>query len=97
MSLNLRYFAPLLISAGATASIALAPIATAAPGVLPEPGSEDASATIKDIKAQGYDVQINWDNGYPDVPLSQCWVNDINTADTTGPLPTAYVDIECPK
>jgi hypothetical protein len=97
MSLNLRYFAPLLISAGAAASIALAPIAPGEQDVLPQPGSEDASATIRDIKAQGYDVQINWDNGYPDVALSQCWVNDINTADATGPLPTAYVDIECPK
>ena len=92
MSLKSRYFAPLLVVVGAAAWIAVAPIAAADP-VLPEPGSESASATITDLKAQGYNVSINWVNGVPDVSLSQCWVNAINTADA----PTAYVDIECPK
>ncbi len=83
---------------GPGAWLALVPIA-AADSVLPGAGSEDASATIKDLKAQGYNVSINWVNGYPDVSLSQCWVNSINTADASGQstLKTVYVDIECPK
>jgi hypothetical protein len=99
MSLKSRYFAPLLVVVGAAAWIAVAPIA-AADAVLPVAGSESASATIKDLKAQGYDVAINWVNGNPDVSLSQCWVNAINTADVSSnpnTLSTAYVDIECPR
>jgi predicted Zn-dependent protease len=97
MSLQSRYFAPLLVVGGA-AWIAVAPIA-AADSVLPVAGSESASATIKDLKAQGYNVAINWVNGIPDVSLSQCWVNAINTADASSQntLKTVYVDIECPK
>jgi hypothetical protein len=95
MSLMLRYFAPVLISASAAASVALVPIANADPA-LPEPGSEDAAATIRDLKGRGYDVQINYDNGVPTVDLSQCWVNNIDTADAVGSLKPVYVDIECP-
>jgi hypothetical protein len=98
MSITWRYAPPLLISAGAAASIAVAPIAAADSGVLPQPGSENASHTINDLTAQGYDVQINWVNGIPRVDLSQCWVNGINTAAAgAAGLQTAYVDIECPK
>src|SRR6185312_8484610 len=49
-----------LISAVA-ASVILAPAASADPA-LPQPGSENASATIGDLQALGYDVQINYDN-----------------------------------
>jgi hypothetical protein len=97
MAIACRYLAALLIT-GAAVSIAVAPIATADSGVLPQPGSENASDTINDLTGQGYDVQINWVNGIPKVDLSQCWVNGINTAASTGGgLRTAYVDIECPK
>ena len=96
MSFMSRKFAPLLISAGAATAIAVAPIAVADPA-LPEPGSENAAATISDLEGQGYEVQINYDNGVPDVDLSQCWVNNINTADAVGSLKSVYVDIECPK
>jgi hypothetical protein len=85
----------LVVWAGAV-WIAYAPIAGADPA-LPVAGSESASATIQDLESQGYDVQVNWVNGYPRVSLSQCWVNSINRADATGSLPTVYVDIECPK
>jgi hypothetical protein len=68
MSLQSRYFSPVLVVAGATAWIAVAPIATADP-VLPVAGSESASATIKDLKAQGYDISIDWVNGIPDASL----------------------------
>lgn len=84
-----------LISAVA-ASVILAPTASADPA-LPQPGSENASATIGDLQALGYDVQINYDNGVPNVDLSQCWVNSINTAAATGTLKTVYVDVECPR
>jgi hypothetical protein len=98
MSLHSRYFAPLLIVGGGAVWIAAAPVAAADPS-LPVAGSESASATIKDLKAQGYNVAINWVSGIPDVSLSQCWVNSINTADASSQdtLKTAYVDVECPK
>jgi hypothetical protein len=97
MSLTSRYIAPLLVSAGAAAAIAVAPIGAADPA-LPTPGSEDASATISDLESRGYDVQVQYTNGLPDVDLNQCWVNTINTADTAaGGLRTVYIDVECPK
>jgi hypothetical protein len=98
MSLMSRYFPPLLASAGAAAAIAVAPIAAAADPALPQPGSEDASATISAYESSGYEVQVQYTNGLPDVDLSQCWVNTINTNDANaGGLRTAYVDVECPK
>ena len=96
MSLGSRYVAPSLISVGAAAAIAVAPIAAADPA-LPQPGSENAAATISDLEGRGYDVQVNYVNGIPDTDLSQCWVNNINTADATGTLATVYIDVECPK
>jgi hypothetical protein len=93
MSFKPRYFALLLVAAGAVASIAVTPIAAGDPPNVPQPGSESATATINDLAGMGYNVQINWVNGNPDVSLSQCWVNGIDTA----AAPTAYVDIECPK
>ena len=98
MSDKSRYFAAVLSSAGAAAAIAMAPTAAANPGILPQPGSENASDTINDLVAQGYNVQVNWVNGYPRVTLSQCSVTGINTADaTSGALRTVYIDIVCPK
>jgi hypothetical protein len=97
MSLKSRFSALLLIFAGTAASISVAPIAAAESGVLPQPGSENARDTLSDLTQQGYDVQINWVNGYPRVSLDQCWVNNINTADAKGTLRTVYVDIGCPK
>ncbi|HZQ33195.1 MAG TPA: hypothetical protein VFB19_15840 [Mycobacterium sp.] len=93
MSLK-AYVAPLLASA---LVVMAGPPRAAADPALPQPGSENASDTISDLQAQGYDVQINYDNGTPDVDLSQCWVNSINTAAATGSLKTVYVDIECPR
>jgi hypothetical protein len=96
MSQLSRCFAPVLVSVGAAAAIAAAPIALADPA-MPTPGSENAADTIKDLKGLGYDVQLNYDNGIPDVSLSQCWVNNIDTSDAVGSLKPVYVDIECPK
>lgn len=75
------------------------PIAAADTVDPPQPGFENASATLTDIEARAYDdVQINWVNGIPSVSLSQCWVNGVNTAAAASSgLRTAYVDIECPQ
>lgn len=95
MSLHLRYVAALMIGAGA--SIALAPLASADPPNIPEPGSESAAATIGDLDSAGYDVSINYENGTPNTPLSQCTVTDINTVGSAGSQPIAYVTINCPR
>jgi hypothetical protein len=88
MPLKPRYFAPLLVAAGAV-SIAVAPIAAAA----------GADATIDNLQAKGYMVQINWVNGGAE-PLSVCTVTAINNPDSS-PQPksstTLYVDVMCPN
>lgn len=93
MLLKPTCFAPLLVAAGAVASIAAAPIAAA---------DGSASATIADLQAQGYDVQINWVRGASRVPLYYCTVTGINNPNRTGNPPdpltltTVYVDVLCP-
>jgi hypothetical protein len=96
MSLSSRHVAPLFVAVTA-AGIAMASIAAADPA-LPGAGAEDAGSTISAYESAGYDVQINYDNGVPDVDLGQCWVNSVNTSDATaGGLKTVYIDVECPK
>ena len=53
----------------AAATLGLAGTASAAP-------LEDGSAAdaINQLRAQGYNVQLNLTNGYRDVPLSECSV-----------------------
>ena len=90
MSINPRYFAPLLVAAGAVASIAVAPIAAA----------DGADTTISDLQAQGYTVQINWINGFDTKPLSLCSVvaiNDPNSSPQPVTSTTLYVDVWCPN
>jgi hypothetical protein len=94
MSLELRYVAPLLLGVGA--SIVLAPLAVADPSI-PEPGSESAAATIRDLDAAGYDVSLQYENGVPNGGLSQCTVTDINTQGSAGSQGIAYVTINCSK
>lgn len=96
MSQISRYFAMFFVSVGAAASIAVAPLAAADPA-MPTPGSENARDTLTDLRSLGYTTQINWDNGVPDVGLSQCWVNNISTSGGGAGIKTAIVDIECPK
>ena len=55
MSLASRYFTAVLVFGAGAASIAVGPIVLADPA-LPEPGWEDAGATISDLQARGYDV-----------------------------------------
>jgi hypothetical protein len=92
-----------LLAAGllATAvSLANASVATAEP-VYPFAGAEDASATVEDLEAQGYDVQINWVSGIPSVPLHYCKVTAIHNPNHEPPsentFMTVYVDVSCPN
>jgi len=64
-----------------------------------------AADAINQLKAQGYNVQLNLTNGYPDVPLSECkvlGVHGLSGTDSAGkPLTpaqigTVYVDVNCP-
>ena len=87
------------VAAGAVAAIACAPIAAAEPA-LPTAGSESASATLNDLQSQGYNVTVNYLQGRPNVPLSECRVNAINnpSAPTAAPSTvTVYIDVLCPN
>ncbi|TDO11629.1 hypothetical protein EV580_3347 [Mycobacterium sp. BK086] len=95
MSLPLRYIA--LLSIGVGASIVLAPLAVADPPSIPEPGSESAAATIRDLDAAGYDVSLQYENGVPNSGLSQCTVTDIDTLGPAGSQAIAYVTVTCDK
>ena len=77
------------------AAVVLAPQALADPVGIPEAGSESAAATVSDLDDLGYDVQLQYENGVPDVPLSQCTVTDINTVGSSGSDLLAYVTINC--
>ena len=87
---------PLFGLAVATPILLAAP-ALADPPNIPEAGSESAAATIGDLDDAGYDVQIQYENGTPDSPLSQCTVTNINTVGSAGSQPLAYMTINCPK
>ncbi len=84
---------------GAAALLALPPTAAAEP-VWPSPGDQSAAATIEDLEAQGYNVQINWVSGDRNQPLSQCSVSAIHNPNRTAEPPTTfttvYVDVSCP-
>jgi|SRR5215208_8014277 len=95
MTLGSRYLTPLLVAAGVASSTAVAPVATADP----VGGYESPSATIEDLKAQGYDVAINWVNGNSTSPLSECSVTGIHNPNPSAKRPkftTVYIDISCP-
>lgn len=99
MSIKPGYFASALVATGSATAIAVAPIAAADP-VWPVAGNQPADATIEELAAQGYDVQINWVSGYPTVPLFECWVDAIhNPGGPPNPktLNVVYVDIGCPS
>jgi hypothetical protein len=98
MSLGMRMLGAGLL--GVAASLAIAPVATAEP-VWPVAGAESAGATIDDLEAQGYDVQINWVSGLSSVPLSWCKVTAIHNPNHSPPtentFDTVYVDVSCPN
>jgi len=80
----------------AAVPILLAAPAWADPPAIPEAGSESAAATIGDLDDAGYDVQIQYENGTPEVPLSQCAVTNIDTLGSAGSQPLAYMTVNCP-
>jgi Spy/CpxP family protein refolding chaperone len=98
MSLNRTLLAS-MVTVG-TVAIAFAPAAAADP-VWPVAGSQSAADTIRDLESQGYNVQINWANGYSTQDLNRCTVNAIHNPDrsATSPPPeftTVYIDVQCP-
>ena len=90
---------PALACIGILASMAPAPLAVADPEVDTVGGS--ASDVIDDLKAQGYNVNINWTNGFNTKPLSECWVTGVNNPGDETPskttFVTVYVDVMCPN
>ncbi|MBV8966566.1 MAG: hypothetical protein JO191_10370 [Mycobacteriaceae bacterium] len=91
----------MMVGVAVVAALVTAPTAAADP-VWPVGGAEPADATISDLQEQGYTVQVNWVSGYPTVPLSECWVDDIHNPNGTTPpgentLAIVYVDIGCPS
>lgn len=85
---------------GATATLAAAGVVAALVSA-PAAWAGGADATIADLQAQGYLVQINWVNGYDTKPLSQCTVVGVNDPDhSDAPVEvgdTVYVDVRCPN
>ncbi|HKP43377.1 hypothetical protein [Mycobacterium sp.] len=98
MSFTRGTFAVGLVAAAV--SIAVAPPVAAEP-VWPVAGAESAAATIADLEAQGYDVQINWVSGVSNVDLTECKVLAIHNPDNSpgneGMFTTVYVDVSCPN
>jgi hypothetical protein len=67
----------------------------------PEDTGASAQSVIDGLKAEGYNVDINWLTGYNTEPLSVCTVENINNPGDSGPGPgkfvTVYVDVYCPN
>ena len=95
MSFASRWLAALSIVLGG-------PVTVAAPATA-EPANSGASAqsVIDGLKADGYNVEINWLTGYDTEPLSVCTVSDINNPSDAkspaGTFTTVYVDVSCPN
>jgi hypothetical protein len=77
------------------AALTLAPLAMADPPDLPNAGDESAASTVGAYDDANYDVQLQYENGVPDVPLSQCTVTNIDTSGNAGDQPLAYITINC--
>ena len=86
--------------AATAALVVVAPNASAEP-VWPVAGAQSAEATIAELQAQGYGVQINWVSGQSSVPLSRCSVKAIHNPDRSpgseNTFTTVYVDVSCPN
>ncbi|MUL46194.1 hypothetical protein FZI85_09400 [Mycobacterium sp. CBMA293] len=73
----------------------------AADPVIPRPGDASAEDTINALEASGYDTEVQFLTGPPNVPLSACKVTAIHNPDgstaSPGRLSTVYVDVSCPN
>jgi hypothetical protein len=95
MSALTRRSVSALSFAVAAAALALAPQALADPPDLPNAGDESAASTVGAYDDANYDVQLQYENGVPDVPLSQCTVTNIDTSGNADDQPLAYITINC--
>lgn len=99
-----------LWAVAAAAAVTTAPIASANPAILPTPGNGPASVAVQQLESAGYNVSINWLEGHPNVPLSDCKVTSISGLKVTvtqsdvvmmsmdsGSFDTVYVDVACPN
>jgi hypothetical protein len=82
-------------------SFAFAGTAGAAPT-----GGSNAIDTVNQLRAQGYTVAVNVQNGPRSVPLAECKVTDVSGASGTNTMGkaltpseagTVYVDVNCPN
>lgn len=109
-TLSFRKAACWAIVAGAAVAVTGAPSAAANSAILPTPGDGPASIAVQQLQSAGYDVSINWLEGHPNVPLSECKVSGISGLKVIvmqddvvmmmtepGGLNTVYVDITCPN
>jgi hypothetical protein len=93
---------PIILGCLAASVIAVvgSPVASA-DTPLPQAGSTSADLTISAFQNAGYDVQINWVQGHPNVPLNECKVNDIHNPNgamaSIMMLSTVYLDVTCPN
>ena len=77
-------------------------VTVAAPATAePEDSGASAQSVIDGLKAEGYNVVINWLTGYDTEPLSVCTVSDVNNPNDAKPpagtFTTVYVDVSCPN
>ena len=90
-----RFLVVTLVAVGGALTLAAPAIAE------PSDTGESAESVIDGLKADGYNVVINWLTGYDTVPLSVCTVQDVNNPDDAKPKPgafaTVYVDVTCPN
>jgi hypothetical protein len=67
----------------------------------PDDTGASAQSVIDGLKADGYNVVINWLTGYDTEPLSVCTVSDVNNPNDAKPpagtFTTVYVDVSCPN
>ena len=92
-----NWSASIFVCAAAAAAVAAAPTANADDPNLPVAGSESARQTLNDITALGYNPVLQYENGVPDVPLSQCTVTTVDGADAANGQGNVYVTINCPN
>jgi hypothetical protein len=95
MSSASRWLAALSIVLGGAVTVAAPATADS------ENTGASAQSVIDGLKADGYNVVINWLTGYDTEPLSVCTVSDVNDPNDTKPpagtFTTVYVDVSCPN
>jgi hypothetical protein len=95
MGFGSRGLAALVVAISSAVTLAVPAMAA------PVDGGESAESVIDGLKAQGYNVVINWLTGYDTVSLSLCTVDNVNNPDDSaspaGTFTTVYVDVSCPN